>query len=818
MRYSILGLFLLLSLTFVCQTVNAQPGHEHLKGCHYSWNAKKMKPLTQKQQVNQILSAQRSDTIDILNYNITLEIIDFTNKRINGNTEVTFTPKMDNTNRIELNLLGFNVDSVYFNTQKVGFNNDGLFVTIPFPTVQNTGDVASVKIWYNGQPTVSPGGFGGLDFRDGIAYNLGIGLGSDPYNYGRGWYPCFDNFVERATYDFNIISKLPRKAYCSGNLMAEVDMGGDTIMRSYNMQLELPSYLAGVAVGNFAEYNAMHDGLERDIPIQLVAAPQNIDNMVNSFVDLGGVIDALEYWFGPYAWNRVGYVTTNVGAMEHSDNIAYPTFSAIGGNTFGNRRLMAHELAHHWWGNVAGIPGASDMWFKEGNAEYSAHLITEYLFGTEAFVDQVKDNHLDVISTAHLDDGDYLPLSGIPFENTYGTHTYNKGASMMHNLRGYLGDENFRTGMTSVQENLGFQSITADDFRDHLTAVTGVPLVDFFQDWLKSPGWSGFNIEKLASTPNGNGYEVTVDLLQGKHNTPEFHKNVPLSIVFHGPNDQVDSVFATVNNEFSQHTFQVPFQPNFAVLNEPHYLNLGNTLAIDARDEPGVYSVGVAGIGMSTTEQSGPMKLWLDQKWFGPTPITGNPEVRLAKNRFWDLRGEFPASHDLKGTIQYRGNSESAFEFDLTNETEDSLILAFRFDADEDWVEYPDYFKNVLGSPNDGVGIVTIYDMRPGHYCLANGTLALSGLNEQEPTLDASLFPNPAFDLLQLNVEALESGTYTLKIYGVLGQTMTSNTLSHQGGSINEKINLGILEAGSYWISLENNKGKVLLNKQFNKL
>ena len=363
-------LFLAFSLV-LSSTSHGQPNmHKHHKGCHYSWNAQKMEPLTDKQLADLQTSAERSDTIDILNYNITLEIIDFSGKRINGNTEVTFTPKMDNTNRIELDLLSFNVDSVYLDDENVPFVNDGLFITVEFTNALNVGDTSSLKIWYNGQTTISPGGFGGLDFRDGIAYNLGIGLGSNPYNYGRGWYPCFDNFVERAGYDFNIISKLPNKAYCSGVFMGETTMNGDTLMRSYSIDLELPSYLAGVAVGEFSEFNDIHDGLERDIPIQLVASPANINAMEASFVDLGGVIDALEFWFGPYAWNRVGFVTTQVGAMEHADNIAYPTFSAIGGNTFANRRLMAHELAHHWWGNVAGIPGASDMWFKEGNAEY----------------------------------------------------------------------------------------------------------------------------------------------------------------------------------------------------------------------------------------------------------------------------------------------------------------------------------------------------------------------------------------------------------------------------------------------------------------
>jgi len=628
---------------------------------------------------------------------------------------------------------------------------------------------------------------------------------------GRGWYPCFDNFVERATYDFNIISRLPRKAYCSGVFQGETEMGGDTLMRSYKLQYQLPSYLAGVAVGNFDEYNAVHQGLEREIPIQLVASPANIDAMESSFADLGGVIDALEYWFGPYAWNRVGFVTTQVGAMEHSDNIAFPTFSAIGGNTFGNRRLMAHELAHHWWGNVAGIPGASDMWFKEGNAEYSAHLITEYLFGNEAFEDQVKDNHLDVIANAHIDDGDFLPLSGIPYENTYGTHTYNKGASMMHNLRAYLGDENFRTGMTSVQENLGFASITADDFRDHLTDVTGVPLVNFFNDWLKSPGWSGFNIEKIDTEINGGMFDVSVEILQGVRAAPNFHTEVPMMITFHGDNGETETVSTTISGEISTHYFTIPFDPNYAVLNEGHELNMANTLAITSREDAGNFASATTGITLSTSEQSGPMKLYVDQKWFGPLPST-DPNVRYATKRFWDIQGDFADSHDLEGVIQYRGTSDNNFEFDLVNETEDSLIVAYRSDANQDWTEYPDYTKNVLGSPSDGFGLVIVRNMRPGQYCLANGTLEVSG-TKNISLVSGTIYPNPANLATKLETEELSSGSYILKVYGTNGVEKLRYDLEHFGGAISQELDLSELSDGTYWLSLELHDGQVLLNQ-----
>jgi aminopeptidase N len=123
------------------------------------------------------------------------------------------------------------------------------------------------------------------------------------------------------------------------------------------------------------------------------------------------------------------------------------------------------------------------MWFKEGNAEYGSHLFTEFFSSHAAFINQVKSNFLMVINSAHIEDGAYLPLSGIPFENTYGTHTYNKGAAMIHNLRGYMGDALFKSSMTDVLNHFQYQSINAAQFRDRLSETSGIDLTDFFDDY-----------------------------------------------------------------------------------------------------------------------------------------------------------------------------------------------------------------------------------------------------------------------------------------------------------------------------------------------
>ena len=116
------------------------------------------------------------------------------------------------------------------------------------------------------------------------------------------------------------------------------------------------------------------------------------------------------------------------------------------------------------------------MWLKEGPAEYSSHLFVEWKDGEEAFIDVVKDNQLFVLEECHIQDNGFHPLSPMPDEEIYGRHTYYKGASILHNLRAYLGDDVFRSGMQSViaEHYDSFMDVT--DFEETLEAVTGVDM------------------------------------------------------------------------------------------------------------------------------------------------------------------------------------------------------------------------------------------------------------------------------------------------------------------------------------------------------
>lgn len=793
---------------FVCaqaQTEEKTEGHHDFHGCHFTKNKIKMQPLTDAQRSMMCGSNFRSDSIDVLNYAIELDLTGFNEAVIAASCEVTFTAKQEGIDFLPLDLLALSVDSVTHNGDQLTFDYDDLLLNVHLPQAVNTGDIMEVVVHYHGHPTADPGGFGGFVFQNGYAYNLGIGLNSNPYNFGRSWHPCFDNFVERATYDISIVTNANRKGYAVGEFLAETDLGGGEILRQYRMNLPLPTYLVGVAASDYVEVHDMHSGQYGDYPILLLGKPADEGELGTAFVNLPQAIDAFEAWFGPYRWGQVGYVMTTVGAMEHASLIAYPDFSINGGQSFGNDRLMAHELGHHWWGNITTLECPDDMWIKEGNAEYSAHLFTEYAFGKEAFLKQVKDNHYYVLSQAHKDDDGFFPLSGIPFEKTYSNHTYEKGAAMMHNLRSYLGDTLFQQGMTSILETFEFEAMNAGQMQAHLTEVTGVEMSHFFNAWLYQPGFASYVIEAVEAAPSGNEWEVQLSIRQGLRAANNFHTNVPLEVTFFDENWDTYTTQVMVSGPMTDVTATVPFEPVFQLLNDRQFLNMGRMQDRTNVTETGIHTISQVDLinNFEVWELPGDSALVsVVHHWIGPSV---QPDIDISTTHYWTYGGIIPPGTKAMTTLQYRGSSEFDLDYELLQAGTDNVVLAWRPNADGEWGEYPWYKKTAFGNN----GFMRIDTMLPGDYAFAQGPLpiATSVADVAEVDMLLKIYPNPTAH--SLNVQGLlpAETTAEIRISDAMGHTVSTSVMNTFGREFSENLDVHHLPDGMYWLEVRSEDG-----------
>ena len=783
----------------------------NIRYCHHATHDVEKRQLTEAEQALMLAGMERSDTFDLIHIAVNLEIINFNSETINGHADITFTSKLEDIPVLPLDLRSLNVDSIILNGEAVSYDYDDFTLNVNLPSPIPVGEMALVQVYYNGHPATDPGGFGGLDFDDGVAYNLGIGITSTPYNYGSGWFPCFDNFVERQTFEFNIKTANNRRAYCTGTFLGQTNVSGDTIMRSYYLDQPIPTYLAGVAVSYYREVNQVYETANGPLPIQLVANAGDTTAMKNTFVDLGACVDAIESWYGPYQWERVGYVVTPNGAMEHPTNIAYPRFTALNGNTTAHKRLMAHELAHCWWGDIVTLTSAANMWIKEGNAEYGSHLFTLHLQGQEAFLNQVKTNFLEVLKKAHYDDDSYLPLSGIPYEYTYGTHTYFKGASMLHNLRGYLGDELFSSAQTDVLETFAYSAIDAEMYRDHLTQFTGIDMSSFFQDWIFSPGYAGYEFNAVDYTSVSGGYQVDMTIQQKLRGAPAFHTNTPIDVTCVDENFNRYTEQVMVSGESSDVSITAPFEPIATFLNGDHKLNIANIANEKIFTEADNYSFSSADLDVFVIDIPSDTWMRVEHCWIAPD-LVQNPEpgTRVSKNHYWKIDADLPEGFLAKGIFNYRGPAIPELDKDLVAFTEDSILLVYRKDASEEWqLAVPQ--EKVVFLPTDGEGFIRADSLIAGEYAFAVGVFeGMVATDEINIESKVSIFPNPTVDLITISGTISQPSSIVVSLSDVSGREIVTKSMGLINNDWSLELNLSDYTNGIYILEINNDMGQLL--------
>ena len=800
----LIAIFMSISPAFLAQI--------EFDGCHYFRNKapkvkvdKHMKELLAK-------SMMESDSFDILHYDLTLDVTNYSDHLLIGQAEITYVPLANDILDIDFDLFELTVDSVTSNGSTLTFNydNEVLSVDLNSPTIEN--DTSSLTVFYHGIPHKDPS-WGGFYFESNYVYNLGIGLSTVPPNFGKVWYPCFDNFMERATYSYHVTSAGGRKAHCQGDLTSEMQLGGDTVLRSYDFNFPIPTYLSAIAVADYETHEFVHTGVYGDIDVTLKAKSNHINGMVNDFVNIGNCIDALEYWFGPYEWERVGYITTTDGALEIPTNIAYPDFMPSQ-NQGSNEALYGHELGHLWWGDLVTVDSYNNMWLKEGNAEYSEYLFFEYQYGRETFVDILKDNQYNIMKAAHISDDDYQPLSPMPDEHIYGTHTYQKGASVMHNLRGYLGDSLYRQGMQALRDSLAFSYMSPEMMRDIISDATGFDLTDFYNDQIFKPGYAVFVIDSIHSVQNGPNWDHLVYLQQKLHHCPEFYGEVPLEIsAFTDQWERIDySILG--NGQFSTATFSTDFEPAMIQIDGSHKLNMArhdlNQVETDSTEsfstvERTDFRLKIESLNANQDS----MLVRVNHVWAAPDDENLAEYItNISSTHYWIIDGIIPDGTHLAGKINYRGtNAQQHLDFDLCNITEDSLILVYREDATSPWEEYLYYFKTTGSSTTNASGSMTMETLMPGQYAFANALLTTQIENVEFDDSALSVFPNPASTEISIQGSTDIDGNYILEMFDMRGLLVKRELFNWPQGNFAELIDVSGLNAGSYYLRINDDFG-----------
>ena len=786
----------------------------HPYGCHYFRTGPGELVYTDRsrEQIDETIA--RSDTFDILHYDISLDVTDYSGALLRGVTQIRFVPLMADQTFIRFDLFQLEVDSVIGGAGPVSFSYDGQFLKVDLAAVPLIGEELEVTVHYRGTPHRDPN-WGGFYFESGYIYNLGIGLTTIPPNFGKVWYPCFDSFVERATYTYHVKSAGTYRFHGQGNFLGEVQLGGDTVVRSFDLPQAIPTHVSAVAVAAYVDHDYVHTGANGDVPVRLTAKATNLPGMIAKMGDVGAAIDACEHWYGPHAYDRVGYVLTTDGALEIPTNIAYPQFMT-GQPIADNRRLLTHELGHHWWGDIVTPRIHNEMWLKEGPAEYSAHLVEEWIGGRAAYIKTVKDNHFDVLRNAHLDDDGFQPLSPIPDAHIYGTHTYYKGASVMHNLRGYMGDELFRQALRFVQVDLANRTMTAIEFKNSLEEASGLDLDPFFDAWVFAPGYAVFEVRQFQSVSAGNEWNVSVEIGQKLRGASVLHEEVPLDVTFLSASGEVSEHEVVVGGLLSIVELPSPFEPAIVVLNRGMRLNQAR-MDHEIILVPGVSFTNLlpyVDFRLYATELVDTTLVRVDHIWSGADqgPLT-NGITEVSNTHYWHVDGQWPAGTVIRGRVYYFGQEPEQFDHELFNGDETGIVLLYRSTANEEWQVCPNQ-SITAGNLLNGSGFITFDNMQKGQYAFGRAGIIASVTEQRDTPFSMDLMPVPAASELVIQGEFDGTGMFWWDVLGMDGR-LVQRTSTSIGGAFRQVLDVSNLALGSYVLRVRDATGSVSLERRF---
>lgn len=632
-----------------------------------------------------VFASEKTDSIDVLNYKINLDFSNLSSLSIAGNTELQIIPMFNNLKTINLDLLKLTVDSVQINDVKTTFSyNDTILKITPILQISTT-DTLKITVFYNGKPQ-KDAEWGGMYMNSTSAFNLGIAFKSNPHNFGKIWFPCVDNFTDHATYDCNIKTATLNKAICGGNLESITENGDGTHTFHWKLKEEIPTYLASVAVGNFVAVNDTFLGINGKIPINIYVAKADSLDAVKSFKNLKNILSIYENNFGAYMWNRVGYVSTSMGAMEHATNIAYPTSSIDG--TLTDEYLYAHELAHHWFGNLITCDKPEDMWINEGWASFCEYIFKEFLYNKDEAKKYIRNEHSYNLRYLHIEDGGFRALYGIPHDYTYSTTVYEKGATVAHSLRGYLGDSLFFSSIKKLLSDFSYKNISSFEMRDKLSEYSGMNLTDFFDSWVFDAGFSHFSVDSFKVKTNADKFDVTVFMKQKIRGRTKFSKSNKVELTFMDKNWKKTTRIIEFSGERGGETFTLDFNPEIVMVDVDEKLCDASIDNYQTIDTTGVFNFDKTNFIAIVKQIKDSVFMRVEQNWVAPdAPKTPQKGLILSTNRYWKIDGFLNDSTTIQGKFYYSRitGTNGNYDNDIIKLSSDSLVLLYRKNASDDW-------------------------------------------------------------------------------------------------------------------------------------
>ncbi len=659
----------------------------------------------------------RDDSIDILHYNINLTIPNLTAKTLTGITDLQVYTTRDSVRNILLMLDHLTVDSVWINEERDHHVfRKGNIIHIRLQEPQDKGSTVLVTVFYHGRPIHDPH-WGGFYFTRRAAFNMGVGMTVTPHPFGRSWFPCIDNFTDKATYDYFITVPDTLVAACPGSLEEVIHNHDGTVTWHWNLSDPVSSYLSSVAVSSYTILRDSLQGMQGLIPAYYFVPKGKAASAKGTFSHVSDYLRIYESLFGPYPWEKIGYATVpfNKGAMEHATCISVPEYILTGTHDFDE--LLAHEFSHSWFGNLVTCQTARDMWLNEGWATYCEALYREFSRGRAGYTRYIHTNHRRVLQFAYIADKGYYPVFGIPDNLTYGTTVYKKGADIIHTLRNFLGDKVFFDAMKKYFRQFAFMNITTAEFETFLSQTTHQNMEDFFNTWIYTPGFPHFSLDSFIIIRDRDDYVTGLFLKQRLRGRTDYSYNTPVKVTLLDKTWKQHNEKVIISGPSMKKTLITSFRPVAVMLNMNQFVSDATSSDYKIIKQTGAYTFNNCFFRLDVKTLNDSAFVRVIHHWTGPDLPAPPPGFILSENRYWSIEGVLPDSVAWKGSFVYnfsRSMRNGYLDTLPAPSSKEMLKLLYRPSLHTSWREIP---VKVTGNPTSGM-LLTPF-IKEGDYCVA---------------------------------------------------------------------------------------------------
>jgi len=377
-------------------------------------------------------------------------------------------------------------------------------------------------------------------------------------NRAHNWIPCVDDPADKASFEFLITAPPQYKVISNGKLVEEKILADNKKLTHWKEDTPLSTKIMVIGVAKFAvkEYNDS----PKNIPVSAWVYPQDSTKGFQNYAYAPEILKFYSNWIGPYPYEKLANVQSKTifGGMENASAIFYYEESASSAKSVED--LMAHEIAHQWFGDMASEKSFAHLWLSEGFATYLTDVYNESKYGSKKMNKRLAGERENVISFAKKSDRPVVD-SASAFMELLNANSYQKGAWILHMIRRQVGDSAFHLIIRKYYDRFKGKNADTEDFRKLVEEVSKKDFKQFFKQWLYTPGIPQLELKWIY---NKKQKTVSITIIQRQKQVFKF----PLDLEIETKTTKAKMTTLTITKQTETFTFGVA-DPNVKLTLDP---------------------------------------------------------------------------------------------------------------------------------------------------------------------------------------------------------------------------------------------------------